>query len=327
MSTTPLADAETQVAEYLERLRDVLPAREAPSVLAEVTALIEDRLESQATEGKPATPESAHAALAALGSPEALASSLVGGGTTIDLATRRAFTRMLAVVFGGHLLLSIILTVIGRGSTLIPGLVSALPREGLLATLSGVAGVFLLDAGLLGVVFALFGRRRSPEILHRLQLKMPVRRRDAVASLVLLALVVLLVNVPKFRDALFSVGGDTARTPILAPDLLDLIPAADAVFFLFGLRFALQLASGTERIDSVAADGLASLAGAGFCVLLMTRHQLVELPATEGLSEGAAALFSGLISRVVLIVSFVASLLLMTRFVKRCLRLRQLLAK
>jgi hypothetical protein len=324
MNIRTLPTAEAQVADYLDRLRDVLPSRAANGVLAEVTALIEDRMESEA-QGAP-TPEVAHTALQALGSPEALASSLVGGGTTIDLATRRAFTRMLAVVFGGHLLLSVILTVIGGGSTLVPGLVSALPREGLLATVCGIGGVFLLDVGLLGVVFALFGRRRSPEILHRLQLRMPVRRRDAMASLVLLALVAVIANVPTFRDALFSVGGDAGRTPILAPDLVDLIPAADAVFFLFALRFAVQLTSGTERAVGVAADGLASLGGAVFCVLLMTRNQLVQLPTSVGLSEGAATLFSNLISRVVLVVSFVASLMMMTRFVKRCLRLRQLIS-
>lgn len=323
MSATALPSADRQVAEYLERLRDMLPARDARGVLAEVTALIEDRLESECA-GTP-TPEGARTALRALGSPEALASSLVGGATTIDLATRRAFTRMLAVVFAGHLLLEIILTVIGRDSTLVPGLVSALPREGLFATLCGVVGVFFLDVGFLGVVFVFFGRRRSPEILHRLHLRMPVRRRDALASLVLLGLVALLINVSAVRDALFSVGGDAGRSPILAPDLLDLIPAADAVLMLFAVRFGLQLISGGERVGSLVADGLASLGGAGFCVLLMTRNQLVQLPATAGLSESATILFSGLISRVVLIVSFVASLLLVTRFVKRGLRLKQLL--
>jgi hypothetical protein len=324
MNAPVLPAADVQVAEYLERLRDVLPAREAPGVLVEVTALIADRLESSG-EGVP-TPEHAQAALLALGSPEALASSLVGGETTIDLATRRAFTRMLAVVFAGHLLLAIILTVVGRDATLLPGLVSALPREGLLATLGGVAGIFLLDAGLLGVIFVFFGRRRSPDILHRLRLRMPVRRRDALASLVLLCLVATLVNVAGFRDALFSVGGDAGRSPILAPDLLELIPAANVVLALFAVRFGLQLIAGGERVASVAADGVASLAGAAFCVLLMTRSQLVQLPATAGLSEGAAGLFSGLIARVVLVVGFVASLLLVTRFVKRSLRLKQLLA-
>jgi hypothetical protein len=324
MSTSVLPPPASQVADYLDRLRDMLPPREVRGVLAEVTALIEDRLESE-SEGPP-TPEGTRAALRALGSPEALAASLAGDGSTIDLATRRAFTRMLAVVFAGHLLLAIILTVIGRGSTLVPGLVTALPREGLLATLCGVAGVFLSDVGLLGVVFALFGRRRAPEILLRLPLRMPVRRRDTLASLVLLVLVALLVNLPAFRDALFAVGGDAGRTPILAPDVLELIPVVDAVLFLFALRFVLQLASGTERVASVAADGLASLAGAVFCVLLMTRNELVQLPVTEGLGQHAVTLFAGLISRVVLVVSFVTSLLLVTRFVKRCLRIRQLVA-
>ena len=324
MSAPPLPSVDRQVADYLDRLRDVLPRREAPDVVAEVSALISDRLEADG--GAAATPEAARRALMALGSPESLASSLVGGGTTIDLATRRAFTRMLAVVFAAHLLLAIVLTVIGRDATLVPGLVSALPREGWLGVLLGVASVFLVDVGLLVVLFALFGRRRSPEILQRLQLRMPVRRRDAIASIVLLGLVAVLANVPTFRDALFSIGGDAGRVPILAPDVVALLPAADAVLFLFALRLALQILAGGERVESVAVDGLAALAGAAFCVLLMTRTQLVELPTSAGLSASQARLFSDLILRVVMVVCFVASLILVTRFAKRCLRLRQLLA-
>lgn len=324
MSAPALPPVDRQIAEYLDRLRDVLPSREAPAVVAEVSALIDDRLEAGGDAAP--TPEAARRALEALGSPEALASSLVGGGTTIDLATRRAFSRMLAVVFAAHLLLAIVLTVIGRDATLIPGLVSALPREGWLGVLMGVASIFLVDVGLLVVLFALFGRRRSPEILHRLQLRMPVRRRDAVASVVLLALIALIVNVPSFRDAIFSIGGEEGRVPILAPEVVSLVPAVDAVLFLFALRLVLQLVAGGERLESVAVDGLAALSGAAFCVLLMTRAQLVVLPTSAGLSESQARLFSDLILRVVMVVGFVASLLLVTRFAKRCLRVRQLLA-
>ncbi len=323
MSAPTPTSADRQVADYLERLRDVLPSHEAKGVLAEVSALISDRLEADG--GPAASPEAARRALAALGTPESLATSLVGGGTTIDLASRRAFTRMLAVVFAAHLLLAIVLTVIARDATLVPGLVSALPREGWLGVLLGVASIFLVDVGLLVVLFALFGRNRSSEILQRLKLRMPVRRRDAIASLVLLGLVAIIANVPSFRDGLFSIGGDAGRVPILAPEVVSLLPAADAVLLLFALRFVLQIAAGGERIASVAADGLASLAGAAFCVLLMTRTQLVRLPASAGLSEAQARLFSDLILRVVMVVGFVASLLLVTRFAKRCLRLRQLL--
>lgn len=326
MSRTTLPTPDAQVADYLERLRDVLPPREASTVLAEVSALIDDRLDAEARSGG-ATPEGAERALMALGSPESLATSLVGGGTTIDLATRRAFGRMLAVLFAGHLLVSIILTVVGRESKLIPGFVTALPQDGWFATAAGLGSIFFLDAGILGVVFALFGRRRSPAILQRLRLRMPVRRRDAVSSLVLLTLVAVLANVATFRDALFSIGAAESRTTILAPELLDLLPAANGVIALFALRFLLQVISGTERVESVAVDGVASLAGAAFCVLVMTRNQLVRFPTSAGLPEASANLFSDLILRVVLVVGFVASLLLVTRFVKRCLRLRQLVAR
>ena len=42
---------EKSVAEYLERLRDLLPTKRADEVVAEVGALIEDRLPSRRAEG------------------------------------------------------------------------------------------------------------------------------------------------------------------------------------------------------------------------------------------------------------------------------------
>lgn len=310
------------VDDYLSRLRDVLPPGRADSVVAEVNSLIQDRLEDQGAE-KP-TVEDTQRALDALGPPEALASALLGGGTHVDYATQRAFTRMLAVVFAGHLLLAIVLTAIDAGAALVPGLIGALPRSSLWSTVCGIVGIFFVDVGFLGVTFLLLGRQRVPEILHRFRLEMPGTRRDAVLSLVLLALIAVIFNVSGFRDALFAVGRPETRAPILSPELLALLPVANVVLLLFALRHVLLLIAGGERVSGLAVDGFASLGGAVLAVLVMTRDQLVRIPVSTSLSQHQAEVFSDLLFRVMLVVCFVAALLLVTRFVKRVLRIRQL---
>jgi len=325
-SAAPLAPGAKAVEAYLARLRDVLPDEKADLVVSEVSALIQDRLEQDGP--GPATEEGTARALAALGRPEVLASAITGEeGGPFDAATRRAFTRMLAVAFAGHLLLSIVLTVVGADAKLVPGLVGALPRTSWLHMTLGVLGIFFVDVGFLVVLFKCLGRDRVPAILHHLRLEMPGSRRDAGLALVLVALLAVLLNVASFRDALFAVGGPGHRAPILAPDVIALLPLADLLLALFALRHLLILWTGGERIPGLALDALASLAGAVLAVFLMTRDQLVRIPESVGLSSAQAETFSDLLFRVVVIVGFVASLLLVTRFVKRVLRIRQLLSR
>jgi hypothetical protein len=251
----------------------------------------------------------------------------VGHATTIDYATQRAFQRMLAVLFAGHLLVAIVLTAAGAGTALVPGLVGSLPRDSWAATACGVLGIFLVDVGLLAVLFVLLGRHRAPEILQRLRLELPGTRRDAALSLVLLGLLAVLVNVPSVRDALFAVGRGATRAPILAPELVALVPWVDVMLALFALRHVVLLASGGERPLAVALDALASLSGAVLAALVMTRRALVLIPGSASLSREQAEVFSDLLDRVVLVVCFVAALLLVTRFVKRLLRLKDLLRR
>ena len=312
------------VEEYLERLREALPPARSADVVNEVRSLIQDRLEAEhVTDHDPAAVERA---LKALGRPEALATALGGGTLSIDLATRRAFVRLLGIVYAAHLLISIVVTAMGKGTVLLPGLVQALPASPFAATVLGAIGLFFLDTGLLGVLFALFGRDRAPAILPRLRLKMPGTRRDAVFSLVLLALVAVLLNVPSVRDGIFAVGGTEGRVPILTPEALGLVLIADIVLLLFALRHAILLVKGGETLAAISLDALAALGGAVLAVLVLTRDALVAIPPTSSLSPEQAAAFGGVVYRVVLVIAFVAGLLLAVRFVKRLLRALEILA-
>ena len=312
---------ERSVAEYLERLRDLLPTKRADEVVAEVGALIEDRLQEAGDGAK--SPADVARALESLGPPETLAANVAGGAISIDVGTRRAFTRTLAATFSAHLLLSAVLSVVGGSAPFVPGLVGPLPMSSLAATAAGVLGVFFVDVGVLVVVFALLGRRRTTTLLPRLRLRMPGTRRDAALSLVLLALVALLLH--PFRDALLAVGVPESRQPILSPSAVALLPVADAMLALFGLRHLLLLVQGGERRAGVLADALGSLAGAVLAVLVMTREDLVRLPAPP-LTEDQARTLGDLLFRVFLVVAFVAGVGLAIRFAKRVLRLRELFA-
>ncbi len=322
---SPLSPAQRAVDEYFARLRDMLPARQAPSVLAEVSSLLDDRLEEEGA-GRD-DPEAVGRALEALGSPESLATAISGGPVEIDLATRRAFGRALAVVFASHLLLAIVLTAIDAQAALVPGLVGALPHPSAWSVAFGVLGIFLVDVGALSVLFALLGRRRAPEILQRLRLEMPGTRRDAALALVLLGLVALIVNVPSIRDSLFAVGSSGARVPILAAPLLSLLPMANLVIGLFALRDVLILVAGGERPPAVAVDAVAALGGAVLAALVMTREHLVRIPEQAGLTARQADVFSDILFRVLFLVALVAAIGLVGRFARRTLRLTQLLVR
>lgn len=318
--STP-TDPRARVADYLERLRDVLPAKSAASVLAEVSALIEDRVE---LEGGAETAGAVDRALAALGPPERLAAALTGETASGDVARRVAFGRLVPLVFAAHLVLAIVLTLVGAGTAFVPGIVGALPTDSPVATGFGVLGIFFIDVGIVAVALTLLGRDRVPSLLHRLRLEMPGTRRDAALSLVLLVLVALLVNVPSFRDALFALGTGEDRAPILSPEVLALVPFLDVALGLFALRNVLLLVSGGERVASLAVDAAASFAAAGVAVLVMTRTELVRIPTGAGLTEAQARTFADLLLRVGFVVCLVGAVLLVARGVRRLLRIREL---
>ena len=148
--------------DYLEQLRDRLPYRDGPRILEEVDGLIEDRIEAEREQGVGSDGEAERRALEAMGPPERLASELIASSISVDLGTRRPFTRMLAATFATHLLLSIVLTVAGASQPAIPGLLGPLPREPLGAMFAGVVSIFLLDTGALFLLFALLGRGKAP---------------------------------------------------------------------------------------------------------------------------------------------------------------------
>ncbi len=188
----------------------MLPTRQAASILAEVSALIDDRVE---LEGGADVPGAVDRALAAVGPPERLAAALTGEAVSGDVAHRVAFGRLVPLVFAAHLVLAIVLTLTGAGTAFVPGIVGALPMESPLATGFGVLGIFFTDVGLVAVTLTLLGRDRVPALLHRLRLEMPGTRRDAGLALVLLGLVALLVNVPVVPRRVVRAGHRRAARP------------------------------------------------------------------------------------------------------------------
>jgi hypothetical protein len=310
----------TPRAQYLERLRDLLPYREGGRIVAEVEGLLADRVDAERERLGDA--EAERQALAALGPPEVLVESLAAGPAAVDRATRRAFVRTLGVLFAGHLLLSVLLTVAGGSTFAIPGLLGPLPSRSLSGVASGVLALFLLDTGAVFLLFACMGRGGAARAFPRVSLREEWRPRDAVLGLVLLGLLALLLH--PLRDGVFALQTPDGSVPILSPDLAALVPFATVVLALFAVRQVLFLRARGEDPASVAVDALASLALVALLVLAATRSELVRFPAAP-LGDAAAAALGNLVARVLLVVFVGAAVLLAARFVRRTLRFRELL--
>jgi hypothetical protein len=312
--------------EYLERLEELLPPKEAPRVREDVAALIEDRIEAE-LERHPDLDATAaeRAALEALGPPEQLADELVSSPLTISLATRRTFVRVLAAVFACHLLLSVALTFAGARWDSIPGILAPLPLEPFAAVFLGVVTIFLIDTGALLLLFVAIGRAAPERLRPLVPLPGPVTRRGALEGLVLLALLALIVNL--FLDAVFSVRqGDTMR-PFLAPDLKALVPYANGVLGFFALRHVAVLVSSRHSLFALTMDALGCLTGSALLVVAATQGKLVSMPSSSKLGREAAQVLDNLIERVFLVVLIIAALLLVIRFVRQAIRMGRLLRR
>ncbi len=310
---------------YLDRLEELLPAKEASRVREEVEALIQDRIEEE-LERSPEIDEAEaeQAALAALGPAETLADDLVSSPLTISLATRRTFVRSLAAVFCCHLLLSVALTFAGAKWDSIPGILAPLPEEPFAAVFLGVITIFLIDTGALLCVFVAIGRAAPDKLRPSTPLHAGWTRRGAIEGLVLLGLMAILVNL--FLDAVFSVRHGNEMRPFLAEDLKGLVPCINGVLALFAIQPLLTLRGMGHGVLGTASDGIASLSASALLVAA-TRGNLVQMPTSDKLMRDAADVVTNLIERVFLVVFLLGALLLMLRFVSNALRLRRQLRR
>jgi hypothetical protein len=306
--------------QYLDRLRDLLPARESRRVVEEIDAMILDRVESAEQDGTSPT-EAERRAIAALGSPEALADRIVGTPVTIDLATRRSFVRWLFVVFAGHLLLSVVLTAAGAEGSVVPRLLGPLPTESWMAFVGGVLSVFLIDVGALFAVFALRVGRRTMAALPFGSLRPSWEPRDSVLSLVVLGVAAAVFN-PPVRDVVFAIRHQGASTPILSADLVALVPWVNVILGLAALRNVLTLARRRVGPLAVGVDAFATLGTVALLVVAVARPDYVRLPPT--VDAETAAILADLATRGLLLVFVLAAFFLSIRLVRRVILLRHL---
>lgn len=317
-----MTSAPTSRVEFIEQLRDLLPTREAKRILEDVDGLLLDRMEAELQEGDISAEEAEQIAIAALGTPEELATQLTSAPLKIDFTTRRLFVRLLAITFAVHLLLSIVLTVAGGKGPALPGLLGPLSTDSLGGVFTGVLSIALIDTGALFLIFAIFGRGKAPTGLPALRLRTATSRRDAALGLVLLGLIWLILH--PFRDEVFAIRTGDGMVGFLAPDLVAVLPVFDVALALFAVRQIVILVGWGEHPLGVLADALASLALAVGLVLAATRPDIIRFPDGVLATQTAHAL-EDLVTRVFLLIFIGAALFLVVRFVKRLLRLRQLL--
>jgi hypothetical protein len=305
--------------EYLDRLSDLLPPAEVARVRADVESMILDRA-AELLERDPslAPAEAERRAVAALGSPGRLADEIVADPLTIPLATRRLFVRVLAVLFAGHLLLAIALTVAGADAAAVPGLLGPLPREPGVQVALAVVTTFLLDLGITVVLFVALGQARSERVLPALALRARWTRKGAAEGLVLVVLLGVIAN--GLLDAVFSVRHGEELRGFLSRELKDLVPFLDVVLALFALRHLLTLAGRGASVLAVGADCLASLAGAALLVGAAATGETVQMP-SERMGQAAADVLDDLIERAFLVLFVLGALFLVARFVRRAMHL------
>ncbi len=307
--------------EYLDRLRDLLPSRDSGQVVQEVEAMIDDRVESAERDGVSAS-EAERRALAALGAPEVLADRLVAQPITIDLPTRRSFVRWLWVLFAGHLLLSVILTAAGSEGPAVPGILAPLSTTPLVAFASGVLAIFLMDVGAVFVAFALVGNRRASRPLAFRTVIPAWGRRDSVLSLVVLAVLAAVFN-PPLRDAVFAIRHGATTVPILAPDLLALTWAVDALLGLAALRHVVLLLRGRFGPVDVGLDVLGTAGTIALLVAALVRPDYVRLPGA--IDSYTAGTLEDLATRGLLLLFVISAFFLSIRLVRRILLFRHVL--
>jgi len=319
----PSLEGYTSLDEYLDALVDLLPREHARRARRDVESMVLDRVDAErAADPGLADDAALGRALAALGPPESLAEDLVASPLTIPLATRRLFARTLAVLFAGHLLLSVVLTVAGGEATNAPTLLGPLPTSPAVATGLAILSLFLMDAGALLVLFWLGSHAAPARRLLRAPLPPRFTKKDAWQSLVLVLLVGLILMF--FVDSIFAVRRPSGTVGFLAGELKDALPWGLIPLALFAVRAVLVLAGARETL-TLLLDGLACVATAAVLAYAVTRSHLVELGGT-GLPGETALVLTGLMERVLLFVGMAAALYSLGRGVTRLARARRRLA-
>jgi hypothetical protein len=312
--------ASPEARAYLERLRDLLPAREADRVVAEVEAMILDRVESEGPDVQTALAE--RRALAHLGTPEALADTLGEAPLAVGSSARRSFARWWCVLAASHLLLSIALTLAGSDRAAVAGWIGPLPTSPWWETITAAAGMLVLDAGLLFAIFTLtgaWGRHGAIGAPGRAQVW---TRGQAVRTLLLVGLIFVVAH--PLRDEIFAVRRGATSTPFLSGEVLALLPWLDVVLGLIALRCLLVLLGGAERPLTQVVDFAAGLGGVVLLVLGATRSEVVHLP-HDVLGPETASVLNLVFSRGLLVLLFAAALILLVSVVRRGWRLKQAL--
>ena len=307
MDAMPTAPAPSTAAarSYLDQLAGLLPAREARRVRSDVSALILDRVDALREEDPDLDAQSAELrALEAMGPPAVLAERLAERPFTVPWATVRAFKRALWLVAPCHLLLAILMTVAGAKRGLAGGLMGPIPASPWPATALAVLNIVLVDAGALVTLFWMF-RRRPSGWMRAVGTPRQTSRREAITSLVMLALLALIAN--RFIDRIFAVdlaGGGSGT--FLSQSLLDLVPYVNVLLGAFALRDLLVLTGRGPRA-SVLVDAAATWGGAALMIVAATRHELVRIPESP-LGAQTAETLGGLMTKVFLLLLLVGAL-------------------
>ncbi len=318
------ADPKSPVGAYLHALEDLLPPGDVGRVLPEVEAMILDRVDAE-RESRPDADQRdlEEAALSAWKSPELLCEELASAPLTVDWATRRAFIRNWLVLFGAHLVISIVLTAANSTASPVPGILGPLPSSPWTATVLSLVAILLMDGGAILVLFLLTYGRRTALKLPRVALVSKWTRRGAIEGLILIALLAVIVNF--LRDSIFAMRSGDRLDSFLSPAFANGLPFINGVLGLFALRHVFTLWRGGADLLPHAVEALACVAAFVLIVLAATHSDLIDFPAGS-MGPEMAAILNNVVERVFRVVLIIGALLIGIRLVKVLMRIGRIVA-
>ena len=318
------ADPKSPMRAYLHALEDLLPPGDVARVLPEVEAMILDRIDAERVSHPEADQRVLEtAALSGWKSPEQLCEELASAPLTVDWATRRAFFRNWLVLFGAHLVISIVLTAASSTTSPVPGLLGPLPSSPWTATVLSLLAILLMDGGAILVLFLLTHGRRTALKLPRVALGSKWTRRGAIEGLILIALLAIIVNV--LRDSIFAMRTGDRLDSFLSPAVAGGLPYINAVLGLFALRHVLTLWRGGDDLVPHAVEAVACVSAFILIVLAATHSDLIDFPrGSMGLEM--ATVLNNVVERVFRVVLIIGALLLGIRLVKVLMRIGRIVA-
>lgn len=296
------------LGEYLENVGRYLSPRRSGEILAELTDLIESRVEEAAkAEGREPSDDDYRAAIGRLGEPAQVAAGYSRERYLVGPEYYGPFFAYLGIVFSVHVGISLLALIFNTGVLVLPGIGAGPFAGGIGQFLASLPGNFIFDFGLVALIMWQIGRHNV-----KIPFPSPVKvKLPSMAEMIVSIIggLVMLAILNFGRDFLFRVwiapSGESYR--ILGPGFERGLPLLNIVV---GVGLAIDCVSlavrdvvGRRALKVV--HGITSLIGIG---LFFAIPDIVRIPAAANLPDSLTTLLPKLVA-VPVMIALVADLI------------------